>query len=98
MSEIFVNNSGVQSQSGAVFSSTNVAEQSNTNYTSQSNSHQGELDGVARLNTLRVSNYARQAVSAACETSHNLRVFIGNASQTTVSVDQSQSQRFHTDS
>jgi len=94
MSEIFVSNSGVQSQSSAIFSSTNAAEQSNTNYTSQSSSHQGGLDGAARFNIIQFSAFTREAIGAACATTNNLSTFIRNAAQTTTSVDHSQSQRF----
>ncbi|MCL2425578.1 MAG: hypothetical protein FWD05_04480 [Oscillospiraceae bacterium] len=94
MSEIFVNNSGIQSQSGAISNSTNAAEQSTTNYRSQSITHQGGLDGAARFSTLQFNDFARRAVEAACATTHNIGAFIRNAAQTTASLDQSQSRRF----
>ncbi|MCL2424890.1 MAG: hypothetical protein FWD05_00980 [Oscillospiraceae bacterium] len=97
MSEMFVNNSGVQSQSSSISSSTNATEQSTANYISQSSSHQGGLDGAARYSILQFSGFTRQTTDAACVTLHNLSVFIRNAAQAAASVDQSQSRRFITD-
>jgi len=94
MSEIFVSNSGVQSQSGVIINSTNGAEQSSTIYTLQSSSYQVELDGAARFNTLQFITFTRVAIGAACATTNNINTFIRNAAQTTTSVDRSQSQRF----
>jgi len=97
MGEFFVNESGVQSQNTAITSYTNTAEQLNTNYVSQSTTHQGGLDGAARFDTLLFTSFTRQAVDAACTTLHSLSTFISNSALAVGSVDRAQSRRFHTE-
>jgi len=94
MSEIFVNDSGLQSQISTTSNSTNTTEQSVTSYASQSSAHQEGLDGAARFDVIQFVTHIRQTVGVACATSHNIVAFIRNASQTTLSVDKTQSGRF----
>ena len=94
MSELFVNHTEVQSQSSAIANSTNAAEQSAANYSSQSIAHQGELDGAARFDTLQFNNFTRHAINAACEAAHKMRAHIVQSSQVISTVDRGQSRKF----
>jgi len=94
MSKIFNNQAGVQAQGRTIGAWAREAEQSASNYVTRSDTHQNGLDGAARLRARELSCAAEQAVKAACETAQNLRAFLENASQTTVSLDQAQSANF----
>ncbi|MCL2425571.1 MAG: hypothetical protein FWD05_04445 [Oscillospiraceae bacterium] len=87
-SNIQSNQVGVQMQCGAIGLSTHGVEQSAATYATQSDTHQGELDGAARLTARGLNRAARQAAGAACETVQNLCIFMENAAQTMVLADQ----------
>ena len=87
MSEIFVNNQGVQTQTGAIQSFTNDSALVATNHVAEALNSQSELDGAGRFTALQVSNYAKDAVDAACLTVERMCTFMTNAAETMGIVD-----------
>ena len=91
MSDIRINQSGVQARGGAIGALASATVQLAVSYVATSDTHQGGLDGGARFHARNLNNSAQQAADAACETTQNLRAFMIHASQTMVTSDQTQS-------
>jgi len=95
MSEMFVNNQGVQTQTGTIKSFTDDSVLVATNHIGEALNSQSELDGANRLTALQVSNYAEQAVNAACGTVYDMCAFLTHSAETMGIVDHRESTRYN---
>jgi len=94
MGNIFVNQSGVETQTRGITELANGGEVAGTTFVAQGAELSSTLDGAATNEALQLNAQVREAVDAACATIRNLCTFMDGAADDMGFVDRAESARY----